>query len=197
VFVAAGPIIALLGVGGWWYEASRGPHGPSLRHPSALAVDDAGNVFVYTAYATIRVFDRDGAELRRWSVRTGSGAAALAFDADGALHVAAIRNDMHYRFDAHGKLLDQQKDAEAFHRLFPSDPWSATGPQGETHAIRGQAIVRVRPSGEVEVVVPAPPAWLPVTGPHALLAVPFGMMSILLGLLLRSHRREERDANLE
>jgi hypothetical protein len=192
VFVIAGPTFIVLGLTAWWFEANRGPQGPSLSDATSLAVSRAEEVFVYTEYGVIRAFDRNGAELRKWRVETGQGAACLWFDVDGILHVATARNDMHYEYEPLGKLVAERREPAAFERL--EDPFcnSARGPSGDVYFISGSAIMRAPASGEVESVVPAPPAWLPVGPSPPLFVLMVGCFLPAMGLVLRNWLRSDR-----
>lgn len=184
--VVAGPLVVALGVASWWYDSPHGPrgtHGRSLVSPVSIAVSRSEEIFVFTDYSRIRVFDRTGAELRGWRVNAGLGHAVLAFDSNGVLHVATVRNDMHYAFDAFGRLLEKAEDRTALERV-ETIRRSALGPAGQTYRIRGNGVIRSTPGGQAIVVVPPSPRWV-VLGPLSLLLVPIGALAPLAGIALR------------
>lgn len=160
LFVALGLASVVGGLAAQRYEEARGPYGPVLLHPSAIAVSDSGQIFVYANWSEIRVFDPDGAFLRSWPVETLQGGARMAIDPDGNLNVGTVRNGKLYRFEPSGRLVHEEDNRDAFGNL-PSDSfYRAVGPEASVYEIRGSAVIRVDADTTVATVVPGPPAYL-------------------------------------
>lgn len=184
--VIAGPVLFAVAVASWWYDSARGPrgaHGRSLVSPVAIAVSRREEIFVFAEYSRIRVFDRAGVELRSWQIDAGLGHAVLAFDSDDVLHVATVRNGMHYAFDAFGRRLSRTEDSRAFERI-ASSRGSALGPAGESYTIRGNGVIRTSNTGDV-VVVPPSPRWVVLGALQRLMIGAAGCLAPLVGIALR------------
>jgi hypothetical protein len=185
LFVLASPVLLIWFAASLYFESTRGPHGPSLKSPSSIAVSRAEEVFVYDNPG-VRVFDRDGAEVRRWRVHSYGGSALLAFDPAGVLHLATARHATHYQYDTRGNILDATPDPDAWERLSVASRWSARGPSGDLYQIRGRAIIRVTNAGVAQVVVPGLPSVFP-SNPYLLL--PYCVLLPAFGVLLRETGR--------
>lgn len=194
LFVALGLALLGGGVAGQVYEASRSAgDAPLLRQPNAIAVSDAGEIFVFSEWGRVRVFSPQGRELRSWRVDTRSGMAVLAFEAPQVLLVATARNDRLYRFSPVGELLDSVRDPAALDRIGTRRRKWAKGPSGGTYQVSDMSVLRRDPGGEVRVVVPGVPAVLRPfffgTLPPILFAVQ-GAVVLALGaaLVAQKHR---------
>jgi len=160
LFVLLGLASAVGSLAAERHQRTRGRHGPVLLHPSAIAVSDSGQLFVFTDFGEIRVFNSDGEFLRSWPVETLHGIARLAVDAEGNLNVATIRNAKLYRFNPTGRLVHEEDNAGAFGRFSADSYYRAVGPRGSLYEIRDSALVRVDPDHGETTVVPGPPLYL-------------------------------------
>lgn len=160
LFVAAGTVSIAGGLAAEYHERNRGAHGPFLRLPGAIAVSPSGQIFVYTDARQVRVFNPDGRFVRSWPIRTFEGAVKMAFDAQGNLKVAAVRNRKLYQFDPSGHLLDEETNEAAFHGMPDECFYRADGPLDSVYWIRGKSVVRTEPDGTESTIVPGPPSLL-------------------------------------
>lgn len=190
VFVGLGLALILGGAAATVYEARRSESYPIIRYPTAIAVSDANEIFLYSEWSRIRVFDSSGKQLRSWRVDTSEGMAVLHFEEPEVLEVASARNDRLYRFTTAGELLSSVRDPEALERIGIDGRRAARGPDGETYRIENMSVTRSK-GGAVEVVVRGVPGILrPLYRfalPPIVLAV-HGMVVLALGAALVAQR---------
>jgi hypothetical protein len=161
-----------------------------MRFPTAIAVSDTGDLFVFSEWSRIRVFDPHGHELRSWRVDTSQGMAVLEFEQPEVLAVATARNDRLYRFSPAGELLSSEHDPGALERIGVQGRRSARGPNGEIYQIEDMSITR-RQRNVVDVVVPGVPSPLRpffFAGMPPIVFAVQGMVVLVLGAALVAQR---------
>jgi hypothetical protein len=172
------------------YEASRPDDSPIMRFPTAIAVSDTGELFVFSEWSRIRVFDPNGHELRSWRVDTSQGMAVLEFEQPEILAVATARNDRLYRFSPAGELLTSEHDPGALERIGVHARRTARGPTDEIYQIEDMSIIR-RQRNTAEVVVPGVPTLLRpffFAGMPPIVFAVQGMVVLVLGAALVAQR---------
>ena len=153
VFIGGGSAAAI-------YEASRADDSPIMRFPTAIAVSDAGELFVFSEWSRIRVFSPNGQQIRSWRIDTLSGMAVLSFEEPKVLTVATARNDRLHQFSQTGELLSSVHDPAALDRIGTRNRKQSEGPAGQLYQISDMSVTRREQSGEHQIVVPGVPALL-------------------------------------
>lgn len=192
-FIGLGIVLILGGVGGSLYESLRSADRPILRYPSAIAVADDGEIYVYSERSRIRVFSQHGTQLRSWSVHSANGVAAIRLEPSGGLAVATPRNQRLHLFSKDGKLISSKLDRGALERIGPRNRDRAIGKDGSTYEIVDMAIVRVTGRGEREVVVAGVPLALRVFFLGRIPPITFalvGIASLAVGVALVAQHQQ-------
>jgi hypothetical protein len=164
---------------------------PELNDPFTLVSSPDGRLFCYVGFGLrILALDSDGHLLASWPVPAGGGVARLRAHSDH-LEVATIRTNRRLLYTFEGVLIASHDDAAAFAQLQTSH--RARLPGGAFAEIRGQALVRVEPTGAEVVLVPPRP-WpltdMPMSSSLIALAAVPGAIGVVFAWALRRARLE-------
>jgi hypothetical protein len=195
--IGVGAVLIVGGISAALYEAVRDRDHPILLYPTAIAVAEQGEIYVYSDWRTIHVFSADGVQIESWPVDTRRGAAVIRVEPDGNLAVATLRNRRLHVFSPEGRTVSSKIDRDAYERLDHRNRRRAEGANGSSYEIVDMAVVRRDSSGASEVViqgVPAPlrPFFFPLVPPMVFAVAGAAAFSLGVGL---SADKQDRERN--
>jgi hypothetical protein len=195
--IGVGVVLIVGGISAALYEAARDRDHPILLYPTAIALSEQGEIFIYSEWRTIRVFSAEGVQIDSWPVDTRRGAAVVRVEAGGNLSVATLKNRRLHVFSPEGRTVSSKIDRDAYERFDHRNRRRAKGADGSSYEIVDMAVIRTDPSGASEVViagVPAPlrPFFFPRIPPMVFAVAGAAAFSLGVGL---SADKQDRERN--
>ena len=120
----------------------------SLTTAFGIAVDSRGRVYTgIIADSAVQVYAPDGAFERIIPIAAQRGVFRLRIAEGDVLEVATVRNNMLYRFDAGGELIQSERSEDAYEEFGAANEGVAVGASGTRYVLEGRAITKVAADG--------------------------------------------------